>query len=109
MGLSFLKIWIWEFFLDELVVDGAEFAAVDAFEAADAFRAVGPFVNFDIDRAVLPAFVAQCAFIVKRDHLEKADLVEQGIDRPKRTCGPAERTFARDHPYDEKDQNRDFP
>lgn len=109
MGLSFLKIWFWEFFLDELVVDGAEFAAVDAFQAADTFRAVGPLINFDIDRAVLPAFVAQCAFIIKRDHLEKADLVEQGIDCPERTGGPAERAFAHDHPDYEKDQNREFP
>jgi len=76
MGLRFLEIWIWEFFLDELVVDGAERAAVDAFEAADAFRAVGSFVNFDIHRAVLPAFVAKSAFVVVDSHTKKADLVE---------------------------------
>jgi len=58
MELSFLKIWIWEFFLDELIADSAEFAAVDAFQAADTFRAVGPLINLDIHWAILPAFVA---------------------------------------------------
>jgi len=109
MELCLLKIRFWEFFLDELVIDRAEFAAVDALQAADTFRAVGPLINFDIHRAILPAFVAQCAFILERDHLEETDLVEKGKDRAQRTCGPAKRPLAHNHPDDEQDQERDFP
>lgn len=107
--LCLLKIRFREFFLDEFIIDRAELAAVDAFQAADTFRAVGSLIHFDIDRAVLPTFVAQRAFVLKRDHLEEANLVEQGKDRPEWTCGPAERAFAYDHPDQKQDQNREFP
>ena len=71
-----MKIRIWEFFLDELIADSAELAAVDAFQAAHTFRAVGPLINLDVYWAVLPAFVAKCAFILERDQLEETDLIE---------------------------------
>ena len=98
-----------EFFFDEFVFDGPEFAAVDAFQAANAFRAVGSLIDFDIHRAVFQAFVAQRAFVFVSDHPEKADLVEQSKDRTKRAGGPAERPFADDHPDDKQDQNPHFP
>lgn len=109
MGLGFLKIWFRELFLNELVIDSPKLAAINAFQTADTFRAVGPLINFDVDRAILPAFVAKGAFILKGDQPEKADLVEQSKDRSQRTCCPAEGTFAHYHPDNEQDKNRGFP
>ena len=104
-----MKIRLGEFFLDKLIIDRTKLAAVDAFQATDTLRAVGFLVYFDIDRTILPAFVAQGALILIRDHSEEANPVEQGKDRTKRTRGPAEWAFAHNHPNQKQDQNRKFP
>jgi len=91
------------------MADAPERTDLFAFKTTDAIRAVGRFIDLEVDGTLILALTAESARFLVYRHPEQAGLVEKPQDRSQRAGRPTEGPHDKDHPGQKSGENGHLP